>query len=58
MSMKKAIAADEVLPADYTLIYIVGLLLVVFYLVIMYILSSDENDRKRKIKNINNPYRK
>ena len=57
MSEKKAIEDDEyVLPTDYTLFYAVGALLVIFYLVIMYILFSSENDRKKRL--INNPYKK
>ena len=47
---------EYILPTDYTLFYVVGSLLVIFYLVIMYILSSSENDRKKRL--INNPYKK
>jgi len=54
---QKAIEDDDIM-SDYTLVYVVGFLLVFFYLVIMYILSSSNNDRARNLKNINNPYRK
>lgn len=49
---------DDSIPMDYTLFYVVGTFLVIFYLVIMWILSSSESDRKKNLKKIKNPYRK